>query len=120
VLLEVEVMGRLNGSRDEEETLVLCRFTIKLLFFLAKVRKIVDFLLKHRDLNPIGSRSSRQKPRLDSIANTPVHQVFEFPRRDDHRQSFGFENLVVSGSTTLTQHRDRSGSPEKEKESQGQ
>jgi hypothetical protein len=52
--------GKLKGGRDVQETLFLCRFTIKLLLFLAKARKIFDFLLKHRDLNAIGSQSDCQ------------------------------------------------------------
>jgi hypothetical protein len=41
-----------------EETQILCEFTIELLFFDAKARKIVYFLLKQGDLNPIGSISN--------------------------------------------------------------
>jgi hypothetical protein len=45
---------RLPG-RDLQQTQVLCGFTIKLLFFIVKARKNLYFLIKHRDLNAIGS-----------------------------------------------------------------
>jgi hypothetical protein len=60
VVLEAEDMGRMKGSRDVQETQFLCGFIIKLLLFLAKARKILGFLLKHRDLNTIGSKSNCQ------------------------------------------------------------
>jgi hypothetical protein len=45
-----------------QDTHVLYELIIKLVFFLAKSTKIVDFLIKHRDLNPIESASNCQKP----------------------------------------------------------
>jgi hypothetical protein len=45
-------------SRNVQETEFLCEFTIKLFFFLAKARKIWDFLFKHRDLTAIWSNSN--------------------------------------------------------------
>jgi hypothetical protein len=60
VLLDADDIRKLKGGRDVQETQFLCEFTIKLLLFLAKARKIFDFLLKHRDLNAIGSRRDCQ------------------------------------------------------------
>jgi hypothetical protein len=57
VLPDADDMARMKGSGDVQETQILRELTIELLFFLAKARKIVYFLLKHRDLNPIGSIS---------------------------------------------------------------
>jgi hypothetical protein len=42
------------------ETQVFCGFIIKLLFFIAKARKILDFRFKHRDLN-YGSTKNRPR-----------------------------------------------------------
>jgi hypothetical protein len=50
--------GMRLAGRDLQQTQFLCGFTIKLLFFLVKARKIWYFLLKHRDLNAIGSASN--------------------------------------------------------------
>jgi hypothetical protein len=61
ILMAEKDMGKQKGGRDVQKTQFLCRFTIKLLLFLAKVRKILDFLRKHRDLNPIESKSNCQK-----------------------------------------------------------
>jgi hypothetical protein len=36
-----------------QETYVLRGFTIEILLFRVKAKKILDFLIKHRDLNPI-------------------------------------------------------------------
>jgi hypothetical protein len=44
-----------------QETHVLDKLIIKLLFFIAKAGKIFDFRIKHRDLNPIESTSNCQK-----------------------------------------------------------
>jgi hypothetical protein len=52
--VDVDTIGRMKGSRDVQETHVLGESTIKLFFFLAKATKILDFLLKQRDPNPIG------------------------------------------------------------------
>jgi hypothetical protein len=57
----------MKASRDVEGTQVLRGFSIKLVIFLAKARKVLDFLLKHRDLNPIGSTSSYQKPNQHEV-----------------------------------------------------
>jgi hypothetical protein len=48
----------MKGIRDVQGALVSGGFTIELLFFLAKARKILNFLHKHRDLNPIGSTAN--------------------------------------------------------------
>jgi hypothetical protein len=50
-LLIVEKVGIMNRCGDVQETQVLDGFTIELLFFLAKAREKLDFLLKHRDLD---------------------------------------------------------------------
>jgi hypothetical protein len=55
-LLDVDAMGGMKSCRDVKEPHVLGESTIKLFFFLAKARKIWDFLLKHQDLNAIGSK----------------------------------------------------------------
>jgi hypothetical protein len=60
VLLDAEDMRKQKGGRDVQDTLFLYRFTRKLLLFLAKATKILDFLIKHRDLNAIGSKSDCQ------------------------------------------------------------
>jgi hypothetical protein len=44
-------MGKAKGGRDVQETLFVDGFTIELLFFLAKAREKLDFLLKRRDLS---------------------------------------------------------------------
>jgi hypothetical protein len=60
VLLDVDGMGGMRevgggGNRDVQETQISCGFSIEpLTFALFCKRKIWDFVLKDRDLNPIG------------------------------------------------------------------
>jgi hypothetical protein len=54
-------MEKMIGSHKGEWTQILRGFPIQTLFFRAKARKILDFLLKHRDLNPIKSTLRRRK-----------------------------------------------------------
>jgi hypothetical protein len=48
---DMEDTGRMKGSPDVQEMQFVPGFTIELLFFLAKARRKLDCLLKHRDLN---------------------------------------------------------------------
>jgi hypothetical protein len=50
-LPDVDDMGKVKRRRDVRGMQFLDGFTIELLFFRVKARKISDFLLKHRDLN---------------------------------------------------------------------
>jgi hypothetical protein len=45
----------MKGMVMSKNRMFLCVFIIKLLLFHAKARKILSFLLKHRDIHPIGS-----------------------------------------------------------------
>jgi hypothetical protein len=51
----------MRAGRDMRQAQDLCGFTLELLILPAKARKVLDVLLEHRDLNPIGEKPVCQK-----------------------------------------------------------
>jgi hypothetical protein len=68
-------IGRMSagGNRDVQELQILCRFIIEhLILLLAKARKVLDFLLTNRDIDPIESTPTCEK-------NKRIIELFKLP-----------------------------------------